>query len=116
MTAGPDTALHAIKAAHTVIWAFFVLMILAVWGFAMLSRFEGSAWAAGIVFIEVVVLALNKGECPLGPLVARRTTDRRANFDIYLPAWLAARTKVIFGPLYGAGILFAGLRWLSAAP
>ena len=116
MTAGPDTVLQAIKVVHTVIWAFFVLMILAVWSLAMLSHFEGAAWAASIVFIEVVVLALNRGECPLGPIVARRTADRRANFDIYLPEWLAARTKLIFGTLYCAGILFVGLRWLGVAP
>jgi hypothetical protein len=82
----------------------------------MLSHFAGAAWAAGVVLVEVVVLGLNKGECPLGPMVARRTTDRRANFDIYLPAWLAARTKVIFGTLYCTGVIFAGLRWLSVSP
>ncbi len=67
-----------------------------------------------LVMVEVAVLALNRGQCPIGPIVARRTEDRRTDFDIYLPEWLAARKKSIFGTLYGAGILFAIFRGLTA--
>jgi hypothetical protein len=81
--------LPAIKVAHTVIWAFFVLMIGAIWTFAVQANFGGAAWAIAIVLIEVAILGLNHGRCPLGGLVERYTVDRAANFDIYLPAWPA---------------------------
>ena len=67
-----------------------------------------------IVLIEVVVLILNRWRCPLGSLARRYTDDRRGNFDIYLPEWLARHTKLIFGTLYVAGILFTLERWLNA--
>ena len=48
-------------------------------------------------------------------LAARYTDDRRANFDIYLPVWLARYNKHVFGPLYVAGVVFAAVRCLGAA-
>ena len=45
--------------------------------------------------------------CPLTSIAARYTDDRRANFDIYLPEWLARHNKAVFGALYVAGILVA---------
>ncbi len=41
----------------------------------------------------------------VGPtdLAARYTEDRRGNFDIYLPVWLARQNKTIFGTLFLAG-------------
>jgi len=107
------TILRAIKVAHTVIWAFFVLMICAIWVFAAQAKFVGATWAIAIVLIEVAVLGLNHGQCPLGRIVERYTDDRASNFDIYLPAWLAARTKPIFGSLFGGAILLTAIRWAT---
>ena len=61
------------------------------------------------------MLALNRWRCPLTAVAARYTAQRRDNFDIYLPNWLAAHNKVIFGILYVAGCAFAFLRWEQAA-
>jgi hypothetical protein len=110
-----NASLRAIKAVHTVIWTFFVLAIVAIWAFAGTANFVGAASAIAIVLVEVAVLGLNNGRCPLGGLAAHYTDDTRPNFDIYLPVWLAARTKPIFGTLYGAGIVFTLARWLIAA-
>jgi hypothetical protein len=112
----PNAALIAIKAGHTIIWAFFVLAIGAIWAIAAKANFAGAVWAIVIVLVEVAVLGLNHGRCPLGGIAARHNDDRRANFDIYLPIWLAARTKPIFGTLFGAGVVFTLGRWLIAAP
>jgi len=57
------------------------------------------------------VLLLNGGRCPLTPVAARYTTDRRANFDIFLPEWLARHNKALFGSLYLAGSAFVVYRW-----
>ena len=103
--------LTAIKMVHTIMWAFFVACICAVWVFALRSKYVYALISIGIVFVEVIVLALNSMHCPLSPLAARYTVDRRANFDIYLPGWLAGNTKLIFGLLYAAGILVTFARW-----
>ena len=104
-----------IKAAHTLVWAFFVACIPAIWIFALRSNLVIATLAAAIVFIEVVVLAFNKWQCPLSPIAARYTQDRRVNFDIYLPQWLAGRTMSIFGTLYIAGIALVCAQFVLSA-
>jgi hypothetical protein len=49
--------------------------------------------------------------CPLTGVAARYTDDRRDNFDIYLPLWLARYNKLIFGSLFAAGLLFTLACW-----
>ena len=51
---------------------------------------------------------------PLTAVAARYTDDRRANFDIYLPEWLARYNKQIFGPLYAMGVAYLVAMVLSA--
>lgn len=48
-------------------------------------------------------------------LCGRYTQDRRENFDIYLPLWLARHNKTIFGTLYGVGVIYTLLRWSGVA-
>ena len=110
-----NASLRAIKAVQTFIRVFFVCAIVAIWAFAGTSNFMGAAWAIAIVLVEVAVLGLNHGRCPLGGIAARYTDDTRPNFDIYLPVWLAARTKPVFGTLFGTGIAFTLAWWLIAA-
>lgn len=107
--------LRAIKLAHTVIWAFFAACVVAIPLAAWLDRFGAAAVLAFVVLVEVGILVLNGMTCPLTPLAAKYTPDRAPNFDIYLPAWLAARNKAIFGTLYFAGVAFALVRWLAAS-
>ena len=105
--------LVAIKLVHTAVWAFFVGSILAVPVTAWSRRFDLSLVFTGIVLIEVVVLLLNRWSCPLTAIAARYTPDRRDNFDIYLPEWLARYNKQIFGTLFVSGLLFALARFLG---
>lgn len=111
----PDTALRAIKLVHTLAWAFFAGLILAMPVVAWQRRFGLFLALAGMVAVEVVVLALNGMACPLTPWAARYTSDRRPNFDIYLPEGVARYNKQIFGTLYLAGLLFGLWRWLAGA-
>jgi hypothetical protein len=48
-----------------------------------------AALLGALVSVELVILAANRCRCPLTAVAARYTEDRRANFDIYLPRWLA---------------------------
>jgi hypothetical protein len=38
--------------------------------------------------------------------------DRRPNFDIYLPEWLARYNKEVFGTLFVGGPIYAMVVWL----
>lgn len=107
--------LKAIKAAHTIVWALFAGCIFAIPVASWRGEHRAAAWLAAIVAGEVAVLVLNKWRCPLTSVAARYTDDRRENFDIYLPEWLARYNKLIFGALYVAGVVFALARWARAS-
>ena len=99
--------LRVIKLAHTVVWALLVAVILAIPVMAWQERFTATAVLTGIMLGEVLVLVVNRWRCPLTDLAARYTEDRRANFDIYLPVWLAANNKRIFGTIFAAAVVFS---------
>ena len=107
--------LRTIKLLHTAVWAGFAGSIVAIPLLTLQERFRLAAVFALIVLGEVIVLAINRWRCPLTPIAARYTDDRRANFDIYLPEWLARYNKEIFGPLYLAGVVLLVVRWVGAA-
>lgn len=109
-----DRRLRAIKFLHTLVWAGFAGCIVAIPVLVLQERFRLATLLALIVLGEVVVLAINRWRCPLTPIAARYTEDRRANFDIYLPEWLARYNKQIFGPLYVAGVVLLVVRWVGA--
>jgi len=112
--AARTAVLKAIKVVHTVVWALFAGCILAIPIASLYGDNLAALWLVAIVFGEVAVLAANKWRCPLTALAARYTTDRRANFDIYLPEWLAKHNKVIFGTIYLVGAATAGMHWVLA--
>jgi hypothetical protein len=99
--------LRAIKLAHTIVWAMLVAVILAIPLLAWQQRDTAAAVLTAIMLGEVLVLVVNGWRCPLTDLAARYTDDRRANFDIYLPLWLAANNKRIFGSIFAAGLVFS---------
>lgn len=107
-------ALLVVKAVHTLVWAGFAGCILAIPLASWRGRHALAAWLSIFVAGEVLVLVLNRMSCPLTAVAARYTADRRANFDIFLPLWLAQYNKPIFGTLYLAGLLFTLVRWISA--
>jgi hypothetical protein len=104
--------LRRIKLFHTLVWAAFAGAILAIPVLACYESFTGALFLGAFVAVECVILALNRMRCPLTGVAARYTDDRRANFDIFLPRWLAQHNKLIFGSLYLAGIVFAFLKWV----
>ena len=102
--------LQTLKLAHTVIWAFFAGAIVAIPALAAVDMYRLAFVLIAIVLVEVVVLGLNGWRCPLTGMAARYTEDRRDNFDIYLPEWLARHNKLIFGLIYVLGIAFTVAR------
>ncbi|OQW63480.1 MAG: hypothetical protein A4S17_06950 [Proteobacteria bacterium HN_bin10] len=109
------TRLRVVKTLHTLIWAFFASCVFAIPWAAWFGSLRLALLLIAIVLVEVAVLALNAWRCPLQDVAARYTSDRSGNFDIYLPAWLAQRTMIIFGPLFALGLLATALRWALGA-
>ena len=107
----PARALQVVKTVHTIVWTLFAGAIFAVPVYAWQRRYDIALLLAGLVLIEVLVLAVNRWRCQLTAVAARYTDDRRPNFDIYLPEWLARHNKGIFGALFVAGLLFTWARW-----
>jgi hypothetical protein len=95
-----EDRLTFIKLFHTVVWAVLAGCILALPVTALRQRFDLALILTIIIIAECGVIALNHGRCPLTDVAARYTQDRRDNFDIYLPNWLARHNKAIFGTLF----------------
>lgn len=110
----PDiSALRTVKLVHTVVWALFAGCIVAIPYFAWIRRLNTAAVLIAIVTVEVAVLLANRMRCPLTGIAARHTDDRRDNFDIYLPLWLARHNKLIFGAWFGAGVAYTVVQWAA---
>jgi hypothetical protein len=86
--------------------------ILALPVAAFTQHFRWALMLTAVIVCESVVLAANRGRCPLTDWAARFTDDRSANFDIYLPNWLARNNKAIFGTLFAVNELVVLWRWL----
>jgi hypothetical protein len=105
--------LQVIKFVHTVIWAFLASCAFAIPIAAAVERYDYAWIASAIMAGELIVLAVNRGHCPITAIAARYTRDRRKNFDIYLPLWLATYNKYIFGTVLVAGNLYLFARWMA---
>jgi len=76
-------------------------------------RFDWALALTALVLLECVILVANRWRCPLTGMAAKFTEDRKDNFDIYLPNWLARHNKTIFGSLFLAGELIVLGCWLK---
>lgn len=103
--------LRAVKAAHTLVWVLIVGCIVAIPPAVWFGKRHLAGWLIVVVMLEALVLLANRRRCPLTGLAARYTDDRSANFDIYLPKWLARHNKLIFSTLYLIGMALAAAWW-----
>ena len=106
-----ESALFEIKLLHTVIWFLLASCVLALPVAGLMRRFRLAAGLAMVVLLEGALLACNHFRCPLTDLAGHYTTDRGANFDIFLPVWLARNNQKIFGALFVVGGVFVLWKW-----
>jgi hypothetical protein len=105
------TKLWWIKALHTAVWAFFVAAILVVLYSGIRNRITVyTGIASGLVVVEGLVLVAFKSHCPLTLIARKYSHSTKANFDIFLPEWLARHNQLIFSLLYALGIGLVGYR------
>ena len=112
MTPSHTRRLLAVKLFHTVVWALFAGCVVAIPILGWQGRVVGATVLCGVVLVEVVILLMNGMHCPLTPIAARYTRDRRANFDIFLPEWLARYNKEVFGGPYALGLAYVTYLWI----
>jgi hypothetical protein len=113
MTLQNDYRLVAIKLLHTTVWALMAACVLAIPVAGFVRQFRWAVVLTAIIIGECVVLAANRGRCPLTDWAARFTDDRADNFDIYLPNWLARHNKEIFGTLFVVSEAIVLWRWVG---
>jgi hypothetical protein len=106
-----DGKLRAIKALHTVIWAFFTLLIFYILYSGISGKISLLTWIAiACVIGEGLILVAFKWSCPLTVMARRYSDSEKYNFDIYLPEWLAQYNKEIFTPIFLIGLVLVLLR------
>jgi len=96
-------ALILIRLAHTIVWALFAGSIFAIPVATALGNLRVALWLSLLVWVECVILLVNRMRCPLTGVAAHYTENRADNFDIFLPEWLARHNKTIFGTLFALG-------------
>ena len=105
--------LWLIKALHTVVWVFFVAAILFVVFSGITDNLTIYTWiASGSVVVEGLILLAFNRHCPLTLLARKYSSSTKANFDIFLPEWLARYNQLIFSVLYVIGLVLVGYRLL----
>lgn len=106
--------LLAIKLLHTAVWVFFVSLIFYILYSGITGNITAFTWISiGLIIAEGLVLLLFKMFCPL-TLIARRYSDsKKANFDIFLPEWLAKYNKEIFTSIYVVGVVLVLIRYFQ---
>ena len=105
------TALRLIRSVHTFVWGVMAGSILTIPVLAWHQSWRWVTVLSALVLLECTVLVANHMRCPLTDLAARYTTDRRDNFDIYLPLWLARYNKILFGWIFAGALAFTLARW-----
>ena len=111
-----ERRLTLIKLIHTLVWAVLAACVLRLPVAALWHRFDVAVILTVIIVAECTVIALNHGKCPLTDVAARYTKDRRDNFDIYLPNWLARHNKAIFGALFVLNEVIVLWFWMNTSP
>ena len=79
--------------------------------FAFIGKFDWWFWIPFILIIsEIFIIVLNDWKCPITPIAEEYTSDRKSNFDIYLPEWLAKYNVKIFSMIILIEILILAIK------
>ncbi len=98
--------LRLLKTLHTLIWALMAGSNFLAFYFALIGRFDAWFWVpASLLALEILIIVLNRWRCPISKIAERYTQERQANFDIYLPEWLARYNIQIFAGLIVGEVL-----------
>jgi hypothetical protein len=89
--------LTLVRFLHTLIWLSFNLVIIYMYYAVFSDNVTRWVWIGfGLILLEGLILLLFKMSCPLTVIARKYSSSTRANFDIYLPQWLARYNKIIY--------------------
>lgn len=92
--------LFIIKAVHTLIWLFFNGVIFYMLYAAIVNKLDIWLWLGyALIFAEGIILLIFNSSCPLTLLARNYSDSTSANFDIFLPNWLAKYNKLVYSAI-----------------
>ncbi len=90
-----------VKSIHTLIWLWFNLVFIYLFYAVLTDSVDYRFWiGVGLIILETLVLLAFRWSCPLTVVARKYSSSTRANFDIYLPLWLARYNKTIYSALF----------------
>ncbi len=98
------------RTIHGLITFYFVTCIVWIYYSAIINRPNMLAYIAAVsLFLEGLVVMLNHGNCPLGP-IHHRLGDDKTFFELFLPKRIAKKSIPVLGTISLVGIilLFVG--------
>jgi hypothetical protein len=92
-----ENKLTLIKTIHTLIWIFFNVVIFYMLYAVITGKIDRWLWIGyGLFVLEGITLLVFKFFCPLTVMARKYSNSTKANFDIYIPNWLAKYNKPIY--------------------
>lgn len=105
--------LRFIKSVHTFIWVIMTTSNFLAFYFAFVGRFDAWFWIPCLLIVsEIFIILFNNWRCPITPIAEKYTEDRKSNFDIYLPEWLAKNNVKIFSGIIVVELLILVVKYL----
>jgi hypothetical protein len=103
-----------IKLLHTIIWLFYVIVILYALYATIIDRIDAYFFiAVCLVILEGIILILNGWNCPITLISQKYSRNITVGFDIFIPIWLAKHNKTIFMAIFLLSIIIAIYRVLT---
>ena len=100
-----------IKLVHTAIFFIMTTCVIVLFYTGIMNRLSGwTIIALVLVFIEGIVLILNKWKCPLTIWAEKLGAENGSVTNIFLPRWLADRLFTICAPLFVISCLILIIR------
>lgn len=102
-----------VKVIHTLIWIFFNVVIFYLLYAVIVDRIDKWVWIClALILAEGLVLLVFRNVCPVTNVARLYSDSGRANFDIYLPHWLAKYNKQIYTVIVVIAVLVLVFRLL----
>ena len=109
-----ETKLIIIKIIHTLIWLFFNVVIFYMLYAVLVNKIDLWLWIGyGLFVLEGITLWAFRFYCPLTVIARKYSDSQKANFDIYLPHWLAKYNKLIYTCILGVIVLITIYRLIQ---
>jgi len=106
--------LKKVKIIHTLIWIFFNAVISYMLYAVISNKLDIWLWICYvIILLEILTLSYFKFSCPLTLIARKYSNSKKANFDIYLPNWLAKYNRVIYGSVILSVMIITIIRLLK---